>query len=160
MVVPGISSKEERSQPYLRVCLPPPLRFSPPPPPPEVADPTVAMGPASPGGPLEAIGMENKASAKPFDFHLTVKSGVLDHVALEEPAAKISASDPAANSSSPTGQPAQAAAPTPTPPPPPPTIIPDDTPQAVHSEDLLPYFRLPSSNPPALPPSSATYHQQ
>jgi len=154
-IIPPVFNRHERSQPYLRVCLPPPLRFSPPPVPPEISDPTLVMGPPNPGGPLEAISAANKESISPE--------------AHDAPAPSPSTSaQPQPIPSSPAAAASNAATTTATPPSPasqtpvsqPPAIIPDDTPRAVHPEDLLPYFRIPASPATTLPASSATYQQQ
>ena len=142
------SHRPERSQPYLRVCLPPPLRFDPPPVPPEVADPTVVMGPPNPGGPFEEIANANRESAR--SEPTPASSAPPPQDVQTSPSSPGSPSAPSAPSATSDTRPS---APLP--------ILPDDTPQQIHSEDLLPYFRAPSSNPvPPLPASSATYRQQ
>lgn len=108
-----------------------------------MADPTLVMGPPNPGGPLEAISAANQESSLHQD-HSPVPAPI--------PPSQPAAPEPAAvTPTTPASQPPAA---------PPLTIIPDDTPRVIHSEDLLPYFRLPAAPATTLPSSSATYQQQ
>jgi len=126
------------TRPYLRVVATTPLRFQDPAPPPDLS----AHPPA--GAPPKPVGA---AKTEPGP------DAILPKVAPPPPAPVKTA--------------APAAAPAGAPPAPP--ILQDDVPPPVHPEDFLPYFQYPEagvrepSAPPsadrALPPSSATYHQ-
>ncbi len=137
-----------KSVPYLHVCPPPPLRFAEPV---EVAadpvssTPTV-IGPPHPAGIVEEIAAMNQEAvipspppspvvtpAPPVPPPLESGSGSQSDASLDIASPQIGIS-----------------------------ILPDETPREIRSEDVLFYFQFPASAPSseALPRSSATYRQQ
>lgn len=135
-------SSQSGSSPYLLVCLPPPLRFAETV---EAADPVAPLpfvsGPPHPAGIIEEIAATNQEAA----------------VAVQPP--PPSNAPPPAHGAEVAGSADPAAAP---PPRETVSILPDQTPRQIRSEDVLFYFQYPASAPAnnLPPPSSATYHQQ
>jgi hypothetical protein len=133
------SSPAPVSAPYLRVCLPPPLRFADPV---ELVEPvartTVAGGPPHPSGLTEEIAASNH-----------------DEALTAGPSAKAGTSAPGTVSDVILPKLAPIVAPGV-------SVLPDDTPRDIRAEDVLMYFQyaqpaVPSTLPP---PSSATYQQK
>ena len=171
------AAESATSLPYLLVCAPPSLRFLERAAPPET-DPfrPVAGAPPRPDGVLGDIAASNQDAA------LSLASAPPDASSTDPGAPSPTATTSAdlASPSSDAGPGATAA--TGTPPPPDPTaatsatapavpvpaegpglsILPDDTPRAIRAEDVLPFFRFPSSGglETSPTPSSATYQQR
>ncbi len=140
---PGES--EPSPQPYLPVLGSPALRFQLAPPPPDLTTRPSAGAPPVPAlTPTEtAVAQANVAAAN---------SATPVAPAASEPTS--SHAQPAAVGATPTpAQPAVPAKPSAAP------IIPDDVRPSVRPEDFLPYFQIPGTAAPPLPPSTATYTQ-
>jgi len=135
----------EPSVPYLRLVLPPPLRFQDPPPPIETLAHLAAGASPFPGGTQEELAAANRDAIAPAGEHQTgATSGAADPIVQEDVIL-------------PAGAPKRTANPV--------SILPDDTPRNVGAEDVLPFFQFPDvppvpSSPSTLPPSSATYRQR
>lgn len=145
---PSHLASRPKSVPYLHVCPPSPLRFAEPV---EVAaDPVsstpAVIGPPHPAGIVEEIAAMNQEAVIPPHPPAPV---VTPAASVPSPLAPEPGSQ--SESSPETAGPQSGI-----------SILPDETPREIRSEDVLFYFQFPASAPSneALPRSSATYRQQ